>query len=157
MTPDECIFRGHLEEVPFVSGVDRQKWDVVGGIQTLRWPCPVIWVQAAPRLMSDGRIFLKFDLTNYPQIAPTSCPWDIPIDNKLPFASWPKGPGNVSAVFNPGWNGGNALYAPCDRLAMPGHEPWQNQLPQWWWRSDFTIVKYLDFVYQCLNSGYESA
>ena len=156
MTPDECLFRTHLEEVSFFSGVDRRRWDLAGDIQAIKWPCPIFWVQAAPRLMPDGRIFLKFNLENYPQIAPTSCPWDITQDCKLPHTSWPKGSGNVSAVFNPAWNGGTALYAPCDRIAMQGHEPWQNIFPQWWWRSNFTIVKYLEFVHQCLNSGYEN-
>ncbi len=68
---------------------------------------------------------------------------------------WPKGPGNISAVFNPNWNGGIALYAPCDRAAMAGHDAWKVKFPGWWWQSDFTIVKYLEFVHKCVNPGYE--
>jgi len=63
----------------------------------------------------------------------------------------PKGLGNVTKVFNPEWNNGVALYAPCDRMAMPGHESWKPQFPNVWWQPGFTIVVYLDFVHSCLN------
>jgi hypothetical protein len=145
-----------LEEVSFISGVDRGKWELVGGVEAIKWPFSILWVQAVARLMSDSRIFLRFNLENYPKSAPTACPWDIIQNCKLQNGSWPRGPYNVSTVFNPGWNNGMALYAPCDRVAMQGHDGWQHQFPQWWWRSDFTIVKYLEFVHQCLNCGYEN-
>ncbi len=72
----------------------------------------------------------------------------------LDYARWPKGPGNVSSVFNPNWpqlNSATALYAPCDRAAMPGHEGWKEQFPCVWWQPEFTIVVYLEFIHSILN------
>jgi hypothetical protein len=147
MSPDEAIFRDHLTGAPFQSGADAGKWALQGQIA---WPTAVFWIQSATRFVAAGRVLLKFDLQNYPQLAPTASPWDDEKHDLLNPEVWPKGPGNVSAVFNPRWNP-RALYAPCDRVAMQGHEAWMTKFPQWWWNSSFTFVHYLEFVHRCLN------
>jgi len=155
MKPDECILKSHLEEAPFLAGVDAGKWALCGEAEAIVWPMPIFWIRADQAVLPAGRIFLRFNMENYPQIAPTACPWNAEKNIRLEFALWPKGPGNIAAVFNPNWNGGTALYAPCDRMAMAGHDAWQAKFPEWWWQSHFTIAKYLEFIHKCTNPGYE--
>lgn len=151
MSPDEALFRSHLEDAPFLAGVDAGQWALHGDLAENFWPHPIVWVKADEDLIAVGKVFLHFTVDGYPQTAPTACPWDITNNCRLDSALWPKGPGNVSKVFNPAWNNGVALYAPCDRIAMPGHESWRPQFPNVWWEPSRTIVVYLEFVHSCLN------
>ena len=149
--PDLCLFKLHLEGAPFLTGVDVGQWGLVADDELASWPYCRIWVRSDPRYKASGKVVLRVQADNYPASAPTACPWDTDTNARLKNELWPKGPRNVSAVFNPAWNGGVALYAPCDRMAMPGHEPWQQAFPQWWWTPKHTIVEYLTFVFRCLN------
>jgi hypothetical protein len=151
MKPDESLFKAHLEEAPFLAGVDAGKWNLHGGAKDIVWPHPIMWVAADKAIMPAGRVFLKFTVDGYSATAPTACPWDVEKNCRLENAAYPKVPGKFARVFRTDWNGGVALYAPCDRLAMPGHETWKQQFPFWWWEPHFTIVKYLTFVHRCLN------
>jgi hypothetical protein len=149
MTAEEALFRAHLESVPFLSGLDRGRWGFLGEPSVV-WPQSILWVQCEPRFGASDRLSLRFDVTGYSTSAPNAAPWDAEKNQPLPIDKWPKGPGNVSKVFNPGWNSG-ALYAPCDRVAMVGHDPWKAAHPQWWWTPDSDITLYLEFVHRCLN------
>jgi hypothetical protein len=149
MKPNESLFKTHLESPIFLSGRDSGRWGLYGSMESIDLAAPVLWVRADKRFAPDQRIFLRFDIQNYPQLAPTGCPWDVRLNAKLAPALWPRG-GHVSTVFNPAWND-HALYAPCDRLAMQGHDVWKSVSAQWWWQPTFTVVKYLEFVHVCLN------
>ena len=155
MKPDEALFLANLEEAAFRSGVDRGRWGFPTGEPSIEWPCCILWVQSETRFAESGRITLRFDLDGYPMKAPNAQPWDLEQYAMLPKEKWPKGPGNVSKVFNPGWNS-TALYAPCDRVAMVGHDAWKTSHAYWWWTPDKSITHYLEFVHRCLNpSDYE--
>lgn len=149
MTAEEALFRAHLEGVPFRSGLDRERWGFPGE-PSVAWPHCILWVQCEPRFGASDRLSLRFDVTGYSATAPNAVPWDTEKNQALAGDKWPKGPGNVSKVFNPGWNSG-ALYAPCDRIAMAGHDAWKTAHPQWWWTPDSEITLYLEFVHRCLN------
>ena len=146
MKPNESLLKAHLEGAPFLAGVDCGKWSLhsVGDLTF-----PVIWVRGDTRLVQAGRVYLRFDTSGYPQQAPTGCPWDVSKNCKLAPGLWPKG-ASASTVFNPAWKD-DALYAPCDRVAMQGHDTWRGLCPQWWWQPSFTIGVYLEFVHVCLN------
>lgn len=151
MTAEEALFRAHMEAASYRSGQNRDRWG--HPVETpMAWPQCVLWIQSDSRLTTEGsdRVFLRFDVTGYPASAPTAVPWDIENNRPLPGDKWPKGPGNVSKVFNPGWNSG-ALYCPCDRVAMVGHETWKDVHPQWWWTADSHLSLYLEFLHRCLN------
>lgn len=151
MGPDEALFREHLEADSFQVGLAREKWGLEGGPEKIIWPAPIFWVQSHKRFVTAGRLYLQLNLSNYPQQAPTGCPWNIDNNGRLDNSQWPKGGGNVSRVFNPGWNA-SALYAPCDRIAMNGHDAaWKDKLSAWWWTPTFTFVRYLEFVHITLN------
>ncbi|MGB8356673.1 MAG: hypothetical protein WCD79_22435 [Chthoniobacteraceae bacterium] len=151
MKPDEALLRAHLEEAAFRSGIDRGRWDWPTGEPSIEWPHCILWVQSETRFAASGRVNLRFNLDGYPTQAPTAQPWDVEKNQRLANDKWPKGPGNVSKVFNHGWNNGPALYAPCDRMAMVGHDPWKTAHEYWWWTPDKTITHYLEFVHRCLN------
>jgi hypothetical protein len=115
-TPDLCLFKLHLEGAPFLAGVDAGNWGLMTQDESSHWPFCRIWILSNPRFIPGGKVLLRVQADNYPATAPTSRPWDIEADIPLKPELWPKGPRNVSAVFNPKWNGGVAIYAPCDRM-----------------------------------------
>ena len=148
--PDISLFKKHLEEAPFLAGADDGRWGLVAGEELKEWPLCKLWIRCDSRFQPSGSVVLRFRVDNYPASAPTAQPWNEPANAPLGVAEWPKGPGNVSKVFNPGWNA-TALYAPCDRTAMVGHDAWKQAFPQWWWTPEHTIVHYLTFVFRILN------
>jgi hypothetical protein len=155
MKPNENSLKTHLNDAPFLAGADCGKWGLFGGFETVDLTWPIFWVRSDKRIIQDGRIHRRFNTENYPQQATTACPWDINTNMKLGPTLWPKGP-SVATVFNPMWKN-DALYAPCDRVAMQGHDVWKVLCPQWWWQPSSTIVTYLEFVYVCLNpADYEN-
>lgn len=151
MKPDESLLRAHLEAVPFLAGADAGKWGLHGEPKDIVWPHPVFWVAASRQLMPEGKIVLRFTADGYSASAPTACPWDPEKKATLDLAKWPKVSGKFAKVFRIDWNGAVALYAPCDRVAMSGHDHWRQQFPTWWWQAHFSITKYLGFVHMVLN------
>lgn len=150
MKPDEALFRAHLDEAAFRSGLDRGRWGAPAGEPRIEWPYCILWVQSETRYAASDRIDLRFNLDGYPTNAPNAEPWDVEKNAPLASENWPQGPGNVSKVFNPTWKS-TALYAPCDRVAMVGHDPWKTDHAYWWWTPDRSITHYLEFVHRCLN------
>jgi hypothetical protein len=154
--PDEALFHAHMKEAAFQSGADRGKWGFAESDPPAEWPYQLVWIESDKQFVSSGRITLRFTLDEYPAKPPSAVPWDLQKQHVLPPNEWPKGEGNVSKVFNPGWNS-TALYAPCDRVAMVGHDAWKTALACWWWTNEKTIVLYLEFVHRCLNPEHDAA
>lgn len=153
MNPDTAMFHQHVNAADFQMGVDNGMWGICNeNSEYPTWPVVIIWVQATPKPNRPDKYHFSFNLAGYPNNAPTACPWNIESSNRLESSQWPKGSRFVSNTFNPGWNPG-ALYAPCDRLAMPGHEAWKTQFPDLWWQPDFKITVYLNFLHRLLNSS----
>lgn len=149
MLPDERSFRRHVATGPFQTGVDRGDWRLI----SIAWPHAVIAVTAPSRAGAPGEVALRFELSGYPQELPTAQPWDAAADAPLQDAMWPIGD-RVSQVFNLGWNR-NALYIPCDRLALAGHEGWLTQHPAHAWNPTRDITHYLRIVRDVLREpGY---
>ena len=72
----------------------------------------------------------------------------------LPFNQWPRSHGGrVGCVFRTAWKNGSALYLPCDRQSIDGHDNWRNELPSKIWNPGQGIVQYLELVYELLNCG----
>ncbi len=147
MGPDERVFRAHLERGPFQSGVARGRWWLV----SIDWQHALIAVSAAPREGGPDEYVFRFELNDYPQSAPTAQPWDLERGVPLERGRWPTGRSRVPLAFNPNWNY-QALYLPCDRLAIPGHEPWRTQHPSMVWSPAGDITQYLRIVHELLNS-----
>lgn len=147
-SPDERAFRAHLDEGAFQLGVDHSRWRLV----SIAWPFSVIAVSASPRAGSPSEYGFRFELTNYPRGGATAQVWDLGSDRPLPGSSWPTGKSRVAAAFNPAWNPA-ALYIPCDRAAISGHEQWQHQHPTLLWSISEGILSYLRVIHELLNSG----
>jgi hypothetical protein len=148
MSPEERSLQRHLRDGPFQLGVDRGDWRKI----SLEYPRGIFAVRTAPRAGAPDELALLFDLTGYPQI-PTAQPWDVHASAPLPIDLWPIGE-RASMAFNPNWNSHDrALYIPCDRKALEGHEPWIAQYPAYLWDPKRGIVRYLEVVGEILHSS----
>lgn len=151
MSADCELFWVHVESPIFQAGLDENYWGLLQEKDAIKWPIVMIWVKAVAKANCPDRYAFRFDLTNYPQQAPTASPWNCSENIPLQPEHWPRGTRQVAKVFNPGWRS-NALYAPCDREAMKDHDSWQKTHRGLWWESTFTLVVYLRFIHQLLNS-----
>lgn len=144
MSPDEKALRADLESGRFLAGEARKRWRLVA----IEWPFVQIGIIA-----KDGFEFvLRFDCSAYPQIPPTARLWDAARNVALAFSDWPRGGGRIAAVFNPNWKSGVALYLPCDRTAIEGHDNWRHEHPSKIWNPARGITQYLEIVHELLQS-----
>jgi hypothetical protein len=135
-----------LRAAPIQVGVARGQWDIVRA----DFPVVVIRVSAAEVTYAPGWLWLRFDLTGYPDDAPTACPWDPTTETKLGA----KRPGGRRAtyVFRANWENGEAVYIPCDRRAWLNHEAqWSEPHKDLLWEPAVGIVKYLTVVHTILT------
>jgi len=142
--PDERAFGADVAKAIFLAGAVDQRWRLI----RTNWPNVMIAVTA-----KDGAEYvLRFDCSGYPTAPPTARLWDADLDVPLPVARWPRSVagGRIGAVFRPDWKGGTALYLPCDREAITGHDGWNNEMPSKIWKSSSGIVHYLEVVHELL-------
>ena len=146
MGPDQRAFQADVAKAAFRLGVVEERWRIV----KIEWPNAFVAVVA-----KDAREFvLRLNCSGYPQLPPSGGPWDIERDQVLAFGDWPQGKGGrVSAVFRTDWKDGTALYLPCDRESIKGHDGWRQQMPSKVWRPSDGIVQYLEQVYELLHCG----
>ncbi|MYB37242.1 MAG: hypothetical protein F4Y26_07640 [Gammaproteobacteria bacterium] len=144
--PDQRAFQADVAKAAFRLGVVERRWWIV----KIEWPNAFLGVVA-----KDTREFvLRLNCSGYPRLPPTGGPWDIARDQVLAFGDWPQGKGGrVSAVFRTDWKDGTALYLPCDRESIKGHDAWRQQMPSKVWRPSDGIVQYLEQVYELLHCG----
>ena len=147
MDPDERAFRSDVDGDPFKVGVALGYWKLI----SITWPKVLIAVTAAERDASPDEVVLNFHLAGYPNDAPTATPWNVETDSALVADRLPAGRRASSIFRRDGWNGGNGLYAPYDRLAMKGHENWARGHSHLWWKHDYDITFYLRNVYVVLH------
>ena len=144
MTPDESAFRADVAKAAFRVGVAEGRWRFI----TIAWPIALIGVTA-----KDSQEYaLRFDCAGYPDSPPTARPWDIGRDTPLAPNLWPRSHGGrLGKVFRPDWKGGSALYLPCDRESIPGHDNWRTEMPSKLWKPSVGIVHYLELVHDLLH------
>jgi hypothetical protein len=145
MAPDEIALRADLNKPAFNVGVAEHRWRLI----SVAWPFVIVAVFA-----SDGTdLAIRFDGSGYPNSI-TGRLWD-PQTNGAPAADrWPlsKG-GRVAAVFRRDWKQGSALYLPCDREAIAGHDNWRGLHPEQIWIPSKGITLYLESVHELLHCG----
>jgi hypothetical protein len=144
MSPDEKALRSDVESGRFLAGEARGRWRLI----SIEWP----YVQIGVMAKDEHEFILRFDCGGFPQNPPTARLWDAARNAPLPLGDWPKGGGRIAAVFNQNWKSGVALYLPCDRTAIEGHDNWQHEHPAKIWNPAKGIVQYVEIVHELLQS-----
>jgi hypothetical protein len=143
MPPDEQSLRADLASARFLSGQDRGRWR----LHRVEWPFVLIGVFAR-----DGQEFvLRLDCKGHPTAPPTGTFWDLEAKVRLPDVRWPRGGERIPLAFRPDWKNGLALYLPCDRESLVGHDAWPAQYPQLIWKPAKGISHYLEVVHDLLQ------
>lgn len=143
MNQELLALEAHLSNGRFKAGTARGRWRLV----EISWP--YAYVDIFDRV--GHTICIRFNCTGYPAHPPQGTPWDYSDQQQLPGHLWPRG-GRVSQVFNPGWQGGTALYIPCDRVSIEGHGNWHSELPHLIWNPSRGLVHYVEAVHEVLQS-----
>lgn len=146
-SPDERAVREHLRSPRFQHGLDDGRWRLI----SLDWPQALVAVSAAIREGAPNEFVLRFELTGYPQAGPTAGLWDSSSASYLGNGGRPKGD-RASMVFRGDWEGGRALYAPWDRLALNSHPDWAQRHPSHAWNNQRDLAFYLANVFEVLNA-----
>lgn len=132
----------HLEAAPFLLGEMGGRWR----LRDVAWPFVFIDVTA-----KDGRAYtLRLQCDGYPGL-PTGAFWDAAVGNWLPSHCWPRAGARFGSALRTDWQGGTALYIPCDRASIAGHEVWLDLHPAWAWSPSVGIARYLEVVWTMLN------
>jgi len=144
MKPDERALRTDLQSARFLSGEDRGRW------QFRELQPPFLFVNVSAK---DNRNYtLRLDCSGYPANPPTGTFWDMATGCRLSFDKWPTGGERIQLAFKQSWKGGDALYIPCDRESITGHDAWVSQYPQMIWNPARGIPMYLEIVHDLLQS-----
>jgi len=144
MALDEDALNIDIMAPRFRSGEDRGRWR----LKDFKWPYLFVTVFAR-----DGLGFtLRLNCAGYPVDPPTGTFWDCENDGVLAFPSWPKGSGRVTASLRTDWQNGAALYIPCDRVSIHGHDNWRSVYPSMIWNPKRGITQYLEIVHDLLHS-----
>ncbi len=144
MAPDERALRADAAKPRFRLADVEGRWRV----QSIAWP----YVFAAVTAKDGVQYMLRLNCADYPQSPPTGGPWDVERNCILAFDRWPRGSGGrVSAVFRPDWKNGSALYLPCDRESITGHDNWRHETPSKIWRPADGLAQYLELVHELLQ------
>lgn len=149
MAPDERALVEHLRAGRFLAGVAGGRWRLISAA----WPFVLVAVAAAARTDGPVEFVLRFELTGYPQTAPTGGLWDLTSNGSLDPALRPKGARAAQLFRTDGWTGGaTAMYAPWDRLGLQGHPEWAqtHRLQAWTPTRDLSFV--LASVHEVLNA-----
>ena len=143
--PDQRAFEADVAKAEFLLGKREGRWRLV----CAEWPFVFIGIFAKDR----REYVLRMNCAGYPHTAPTAGPWNLSTNTCLEFHLWPQGKGGrVSAVFRTDWKNGSALYLPCDRESVVGHENWFHEMPSKIWRPNEGIIQYLEIVHELLHS-----
>lgn len=139
---DHAILLEHIEQAPFVMGEMNGRWK----LRSITWP--FVFVDVCAR---DGRWFtLRLQCDGYPGM-PTGAFWDPIGETWLPTHRWPRTGLRFGSALRTDWQGGTALYIPCDRKSIAGHGQWLQLYPAWAWDPNIGIARYLEIVWVMLN------
>jgi len=142
VTPDHAKLLEHLEQAPFVMGEMNGRWM----LRDIAWPFVFVDVIARDK----QQFTLRLQCAGYPGM-PTGAFWDVVNGGWLPAQRWPRTGPRFGVALRSDWQGGTALYIPCDRSSIAGHEQWLQLHPAWAWDPVVGIARYLEVVWAMLN------
>ncbi len=82
---------------------------------------------------------------------PTGAFWDAQRNVGSRRIGGARGGDRFGAALRSDWQGGTALYIPCDRRSIAGHEQWLQLHPAWAWDPSVGVARYLEVVWTMLN------
>lgn len=139
---EQTVIETHLDSAPFLTGQMNGRWL----LRAIAWPHVLFDVFAR-----DGQPYtLRLDCTSYPQM-PTGSFWSVEQGSWLLAPRWPRAGARFGAALRTDWQGGTALYIPCDRRSIAGHEQWLQLHPAWAWDPRIGVARYLEVVWTLLN------
>lgn len=142
LSQDHAKLLEHLESAPFLLGEMDGRWR----LRDLAWPCAYFDVIA-----KGGQAYtLRLQCDGYPGM-PTGAFWDVAAGQWLAAHRWPRAGARFGSALRTDWQGGMALYIPCDRASIGGHEVWLQLHPAWAWSPSVGIARYLEVVWTMLN------
>lgn len=142
-SPDEVVLREHLESGPFLSGDSAGRWF----LRSIIWPYVTVDIVAR-----NGDIYvLRLQCDGYPQIPPTGTFWNVTDNVQLKASKWPRVGARAGKALRTDWQDGSALYIPCDRKSIAGHDQWNQLYPAWIWNPRVGLVLYINVVWELLN------
>lgn len=142
MSTSETALQTDISSARFLAGEDRGRWQLI----EIQWPYLFIDLIA-----KDSRKFtLRLNCTGYRQTPPTGSFWDRATGTWLAQTRWPRG-GRINEVLRAEWKNGTALYLPCDREGIAGHDNWHGQYPSLIWKPERGITQYLEIVHELLH------
>lgn len=142
VSTDHAKLLEHLEAAPFLLGEMDGRWR----LRDVAWPYVFVDVFA-----KGGRAFtLRLQCDGYPMM-PTGAFWDLSAGRWLSADRWPRTGARFGSALRTDWQGGTALYIPCDRASIGGHEVWLELHPAWAWSPTVGISRYLEVVWTMLN------
>lgn len=142
-SPDEAALRQHIESGSFLSGESGGRWS----LRSVIWPHIIVDVVAR-----NGDVYaLRLRCDEYPLQPPTGTFWNVAEDAQLEACRWPRGGQRAGQALRTDWQGGTALYIPCDRTSIAGHDQWNQLYPAWIWNPREGLVRYINVVWELLN------
>jgi len=142
LTSDHAALLEHTNAAPFLMGEMNGRWR----LRDIAWPFAFVDVSAR-----DGRAYtLRLQCDGYPGM-PTGAFWNLATGSWLAAHSWPRAGARFGGALRTDWQNGTALYIPCDRTSISGHEAWLQLHPAWVWSPTVGIARYLDVVWTMLN------
>lgn len=138
LNAEEEVLRDHLRSAPFLSGEDEGRWQ----LREICWPYVLVDLLA----YGDERFTLRVRCDGYPGQAPTGTFWDATSNAPLAPTQWPRSRTNCGQALRTDWQGGTALYIPCDRQSISGHDQWAQLYPAWLWDPSVGLTRYLTVV-----------
>jgi len=151
-TPSQRKLEADLADGPFKMGEANKKWGLLEDLEKT-WPYALFWVKAGQRQYAPDCFLLNLHVENYPSAGPSGGFWDTESGDVLAAEKWPKGTGQVAAVFRHGWQNGKMLYHPLDGGTLSSHSDWPEKHPSDIWTSEKIVVDYLEMVFSLLHSG----
>jgi len=142
VSADQAKLLEHLEQAAFLMGEMDSRWR----LREVSWPFIFVDIRAK----DDCEFTLRLQCDGYPA-PPTGAFWDPLSNSWLPASRWPRTGARFGVALRADWHGGTALYIPCDRNGIAGHEQWLQLHPAWCWDPAIGVARYLDVVWSMLN------
>jgi hypothetical protein len=144
-SPDHLELKAYFESAAYLSGEDDGRW----ALRSIEWPYVLVDLFAA----NKDRYTLRLQCDGYPAIPPTGAFWDIQSSAYLEASRWPRVGAQRGQSFRTDWQNGTALYIPCDRHGIAGHDQWSQIYPAWIWAPCVGLSRYLNVVSELLNGA----